>query len=82
MRKVTDLIIDALKDEEDYKFKINMLIASLLSPSAEEDNLTLEKEKQSQEWLKEILEFAESYEGDKKEYIDYIANKVRDLIHD
>lgn len=79
MRKVTDLIIDALKDEEDYKIKINMLIASLLFPSSDGE-LDPDKEKQSQEWLKEILEFAERYEGDKKGYMDYIADKVRGLI--
>lgn len=81
MRRATDLILDALKDEEDYKIKINMLVASLLFPSSDGEP-DPEKEKQSQEWLKEILEFAESYEGDKKEYMDYIADKVRGLISD
>lgn len=50
MRKITDLIDDALK-ENDYKFRINFLLGGLMSC---ESNDSVEKERQSTAHLKEI----------------------------
>lgn len=72
MDKIIDLIQDALK-YEDYNFRINLIIAGLIS---EENNDTPEKEKQNREWLEEIKKFCDCYDGEKKEYIAHIKETI------
>ncbi len=76
MNKISDLIQSALEDN-DYKFRINFLIGGLI---CEEANDTEEKELKNMEYLKEIYEFCKSYSGDKKEYVDHIANTIQQYV--
>lgn len=76
MRKITDLIDDALK-ENDYKFRINFLLGGLMSC---ESNDTAEKEKQSTLHLEEIMEHIKKlhFDNDKErsEYLEEIERIV------
>lgn len=77
---VTDLIKDALK-QDDYEFRINFLIAGLISA---EENDTEEKRKQNNEWLEEIMAFAakpSAYDGERAEYLNRIADTIDSYLH-
>lgn len=75
-RKITDLFDDALS-YQDYNKRINFLLAGLLSA---ESNDTPEKEKANMEYLKEIYDFCITYMGDKKEYIDRVAERIKEYL--
>lgn len=64
MNRITDLLNEALQ-HDDYEFRINALVAGLVSA---ESNETPEKEAKTREWLGKIREFCENYTGEHKEY--------------
>lgn len=72
--KISDLIIDAMS-KEDYEFRINFLVAGLLS---EESNDTKEKELQNMVRLKEIAEFAKENgcDGEKGAFLQRTADRI------
>lgn len=75
--KVIDLIDDALL-YNDYKKRINFLLAGLMS---KESNDTEEKQKNSEKWLKEIKAYAECFEGDKEkqEYMKRVYESIENF---
>ena len=73
MRKITDLIDDALSCP-DYDKRINFLLAGLLSADA---NDTPEKEAVNMEYLKDIYKYCCDYTGDKKDYIRRTADRIK-----
>lgn len=73
MRKITDLIDDALK-ENDYKFRINFLLGGLMSC---ESNDSVEKERQSTAHLKEIMEYIKELHFDDEEKSEYFKEIER-----
>ena len=76
MRKVTDLLEDAL-NYPDYDRRINFLLAWILSADA---NDTPEKEKVNIGYLKDIYEYCCNYEGDKQDYLERTAEKVKQYL--
>ena len=76
MRKITDLIEDAL-DSPDYDRRINFLLAGLLSADA---NDTPEKEKVNIGYLEDISKFCNNYNGDKPVYVKRIAKIIAPYI--
>ena len=77
---VTDLIKDAL-EQDDYKFRINFLIAGLISAEA---NDTEKKRKQNNEWLEKIMVFAakpSAYDDERAEYLNRIADIIDNYLH-
>lgn len=67
-----DLLNEALQ-HDDYEFRINALVAGLVSA---ESNETPEKEAKTREWLGKIREFCENYTGEHKEYFEHILGVV------
>ena len=59
-RKISDLVSDAF-EEDDYKFRINFLLAGLMSA---EGNDTPEKEENNRKLLAEIRDYLRVYDGD------------------
>ena len=76
MRKVTDLLEDAL-NYPDYDRRINFFLAGMLSADA---NDTPEKEKVNIGYLKDIYEYCCNYEGDKQDYLERTAEKVKQYL--
>lgn len=76
--KITDLIKSAL-EEEDYEFRINFLIAGLIS---EESNNTEINISQNKQWLSEIAEFCQAYSGnkEKEEYMQRLNKTILDFL--
>ena len=76
--KITDLIKGALK-EEDYEFRINPLIASLISEESNDTEINILQNKQ---WLSEIAEFCQAYSGnkEKEEYMQHINKTILDFL--
>lgn len=75
MRKITDLIIDALK-YDDYQFRINFLIGGLMSY---ESNDTPEKEKQCNDYLNKIADYIDSTsfsDPEKSSYLSDVKDKI------
>lgn len=72
-RKISDLVSAAL-NEEDYEFRINFLLAGLMSADA---NDTPEKEAKNTHYLNDIYNYCQSYCGKKKEYLMQISKKVK-----
>lgn len=75
-RKIVDLLIDALT-YPDYDKRINFLLAGLLSADA---NDTPEKETVNMEHLKEIYKYCCDYTGDKRDYINRTADRIKQYI--
>lgn len=76
MPNVTDLLEDAL-NYPDYDKRINFLLAGLLSADA---NDTPEKEAVNMEYLKEIYKYCCDYTGDKRDYINRTADRIKQYI--
>lgn len=76
--KITDLIQDAL-DGPDYKFMINMIVASMVSA---ESNNTQEKRQTNTIRLKEILTFIANYHGDesRKGYLQHLSLTIKNYL--
>lgn len=70
--KIIDLIIDALK-EDDYSFRINFLLAGLMS---EEANIDSDAEAKNNLYLKNIYDFCQDYRGDREEYMKHISGTI------
>ena len=70
MRKITDLIIDALK-YDDYQFRINFLVGGLMSY---ESNDSPEKEKQCNVDLKTIVDYIDSTTFSNPEMSSYLSD--------
>ena len=77
-RKITDLVVDAL-NEDDYEFRINFLLAGLMS---EEGNDTPEKEENNRKFLADIQDYLKRYDGDaeKVAYADRIADAINSFL--
>ncbi len=76
--KITDLIKGAL-EEEDYEFRINFLIAGLISEESNDTEINILKNKQ---WLSEIAEFCQAYSGnkEKEEYMQRLNKTILDFL--
>lgn len=74
-RKITDLVSDALK-EEDYEFRLNFLLAGLMS---EEGNDTSEKEENNRIFLSDIRDYLMRYVGETEK--EMYASRVVDAIN-
>lgn len=72
-RKITDLIVDALK-YDDYEFRINFVVGGLI---CEEANDTPEKEAVNKKYIRKICEFCRDYSGDKKEFFDHLHDTLK-----
>ena len=68
-RVITDLVSDAL-ESPDYSFRINFLLAELMSA---ETNDTPEKEAINKRFLQDIRDYLSSYSGEKKTYASRIC---------
>lgn len=77
-RKITDLVSDALK-EEDYKFRINFLLAGLMSA---EGNDTSEKEANNRIFLAGIRDYLRAYRGnaEKEMYASRAVNTINSFL--
>lgn len=77
-RKITDLVVDAL-NEDDYEFRINFLLAGLMS---EEGNDTPEKEENNRKFLADVQNYLKWYDGDaeKVAYADRIADAINSFL--
>ena len=74
-RKVTDLVVDAM-NEDDYEFRINFLLAGLMS---EEGNDTPEKEENNRKFLADVQNYLKRYDGDAEKAA--YANRIADAIN-
>lgn len=76
--KITDLIKSAL-EEEDYEFRINFLIAGLISEESNDTEINISQNKQ---WLSEISEFCQAYSGnkEKEEYMQRLNKTILDFL--
>lgn len=74
-RKITDLVSDALK-EADYEFRINFLLAGLMSA---EGNDTPEKEENNRIFLADIRDYLRAYTGDAEK--EMYASRAVDRIN-
>ena len=74
-RKITDLVVDAL-NEDDYEFHINFLLAGLMS---EEGNDTPEKEENNRKFLADVQNYLKRYDGDAEKAA--YANRIADAIN-
>ena len=74
-RKITDLVVDAL-NEDDYEFRINFLLAGLMS---EEGNDTPEKEENNRKFLADVQNYLKRYDGDAEKAA--YANRIADAIN-
>lgn len=79
-RKVTDLLEDAI-NTEDYKFRINLIVAGLMldEPEADEENI-----KNSRQMLLEIATYCKkgNSERDKKDYLCKTAERIESYLGD
>lgn len=77
-RKISDLVSDAL-NEDDYEFRINFLLAGLMS---EEGNDTPEKEENNRKFLVDIHDYLKRYDGDaeKVAYADRVADTINSFL--
>lgn len=77
-RKITDLVSEALK-EDDYEFRINFLLAGLMSA---EGNDTPEKEENNRIFLACIRDYLTGYDGDadKKMYTSRVARTINSFL--
>ncbi len=76
--KITDLIKGAL-EEEDYEFRINFLIAGLISEESNDTEINISQNKQ---WLSEIAELCQAYSGnkEKEEYMQRLNKTILDFL--
>ncbi len=78
-RKVTDLLEDALSTE-DYKFRINLIVAGLMfeNPEADADEI-----KGSRKRLSEIAEYCKKGNGEeeKRNYLDKTAERIESYLN-
>ena len=76
--KIIDLINGAL-EEEDYEFRINFLIAGLMSEESNDAEINIFQNKQ---WLSEIAEFCRTYSGNKEKegYMKRINETILDFL--
>ena len=77
-RKITDLIESALT-EDDYKFRINLLLASLFGGSDDTEEILKEKS----EHLKTIKSWIDEgkYPQEKSEYFLKISQNISDFLN-
>lgn len=68
-RVITDLVSDAL-ESPDYSFRINFLLAELMSAEA---NDAPEKEAVNNRFLQDICDYLSSYNGKRKAYASRIS---------
>lgn len=75
MRNVTDLIKDAMMDD-DYKLKVNLLVAGLMS---EELDVDREKDDNRRHMLKEISDYCDNVNesGEKGSYLKKTAERIK-----
>lgn len=78
-RKITDLVSDALK-EADYEFRINFLLAGLMSA---EGNDTPEKEENNRIFLSDIRDYLKKYawESDKELYASRAVDRINTFLN-
>lgn len=78
MNRIIELIDDVVK-EDDYKFRINFLVAGMMSA---ESNDTPDKIKANIEYLKDICEYAIKYSGDEEraEFLSRTAGRITEYI--
>lgn len=76
-RKITNLIESALT-EDDYKFRINLLLASLFGGSDDSEEILIEKD----EHLRTIKSWIDegNYPQDKSEYFLKISQNISDYL--
>lgn len=77
-RKITDLIESALT-EDDYKFRINLLLASLFGGSDDTDEVLREKDghlRAIKSWIDEG-----KYPQDKSDYFLKISQNISDFLN-
>lgn len=76
-RKITNLIESALT-EDDYKFRINLLLASLFGGSDDSEEILIEKN----EHLRTIKSWIDegNYPQDKSEYFLKISQNISDYL--
>ena len=75
MRNVTDLIKDAMMDG-DYKLKVNLLVAGLMS---EELDMDQEKDDNRRRMLKEISDYCDNVNesGEKSDYLKGTSERIK-----
>lgn len=78
-RKITDLVSDALK-EVDYEFRINFLLAGLMSA---EGNDTPEKEENNRIFLADIRDYLTAYSGgvEKEMYASRAVDRINTFLN-
>lgn len=77
MSKITDLIQDALM-EDDYKLRINFIVAGLISA---ESNDTEEKISANKKYLCDIKNYIKDInDPDKKEFLDKIEKRIDEYL--
>ena len=79
-RKITDLLEDAL-GMEDYKFRINLIVAGLMFEDPEADE---EKNKSSRKMLSEISTYCKKgdNEEEKNAYLKKTAERIENYLGD
>ena len=77
-RKITDLVSDALK-EEDYELRLNFLLAGLMSA---EGNDTTEKEENNRIFLSDIRDYLKGYAGEpeKETYASGVVDTINNFL--
>ena len=78
MSDITKLLDEALT-YPDYDQCILLLIANLISA---DENDTPEKEALNNAYLREIYKYCCKYEGDKKEYMNRMADRIKGYLGD
>lgn len=75
MRNVTDLIKDAMMDD-DYKLKVNLLVAGLMS---EELDVDQEKDENRRQMLKEVSDYCDNVNesGEKSDYLKRTSERIK-----
>ena len=78
MDRMKDLMVDAMQ-MDDYKFRVNFLLAALISEEANDTDEKMEKNKKA---LNYFLEFSNSFSGDreKEEFLDKTSKTVREYL--
>lgn len=78
MDRMKDLMMDAMQ-ADDYKFRVNFLLAALISEEANDTDEKIEKNKKA---LNYFLEFSSRFSGDqeKEEFLYKTSKTVREYL--
>lgn len=76
-KKIIELIESALK-YDDYKFRINFLVAGMMSA---ESNDTPEKTKKNESWLSVISDYADNYSGPAENYLSHLSESIKKYLN-